>query len=322
MNNNFKNIFCIFFVLVLFGSCNTPEKYTATIYIQDQVISNEQVENTVKILKKRLALLEDDNAGVFVNIENKKIVIQSPVISMQAVIENVITSGKLAFRECYRSSEVYSLLNKAADALDKVNPETNKQIENDDLKSKANAKKLLNLLNLHQPAPGNLFNAPELAYVKITDTMLVGTLLNRLYPHLPKNIRFLYGRNQFYEGVKALPLYAVKFDGGQIIDNQFINKTEYSYNQFKKPVININLKKEGAVRFSLMTRNNINRPIAIIIDELVYSAPIVASEITGGNIEITGGLAVEEAQSLANAISSGYLPLKLKLHSLSKTQKK
>lgn len=323
MNNNFKTIFCIVFVWVLFGSCHTQEKYTAIINIQDAAISNEQIENTAKLLKQRLALLKDDKAEIIVDIENKQLVIQSTAVATRSVVDYVITTGKLSFRECYMASEAYPLIGKAIESLDKPGLETNKQIEISDLlKPKNNSGNLLNLLALNKPGPGYMFNAPEVAYVKVSDTLALRELLISLYQYLPKNIRFLYGTNQHIKDANTLPLYAVKFDGGNIIDNQYIDKIAFNYSSMKQPLINMNFNKEGASRWALMTKKNINRPIAIVIDELVYSAPTVVSEITGGSSQISGGLSVQETQSLVSAIAGGYLPLKLKLHSLDKTQKK
>jgi SecD/SecF fusion protein len=62
-----------------------------------------------------------------------------------------------------------------------------------------------------------------------------------------------------------------------------------------------------------MTRKNIDKAIAIVVDELVYSAPFVNGEIEGGRADISGGFTAKEAKQLANMMSGGYLPIRLTL---------
>ena len=70
----------------------------------------------------------------------------------------------------------------------------------------------------------------------------------------------------------------------------------------------MSMNSEGSRRWALMTKQNIGKAIAIVLDGYVYSAPNVNSEITGGNSEITGHFTPEESKDLANVLKSGKMP--------------
>ena len=68
------------------------------------------------------------------------------------------------------------------------------------------------------------------------------------------------------------------------------------------------MNTDGARRWAQLTKNNINRSIAIVLDGYVYSAPNVMNEINGGNSEITGNFTIETTKDLANVLKSGKMP--------------
>jgi SecD/SecF fusion protein len=72
--------------------------------------------------------------------------------------------------------------------------------------------------------------------------------------------------------------------------------------------VSMTMNSEGAKTWARLTKANLNRSIAIVLDGFVYSFPTVQSEITGGNSQITGNFTPEEAQDLANILKSGKLP--------------
>jgi preprotein translocase subunit SecD len=95
--------------------------------------------------------------------------------------------------------------------------------------------------------------------------------------------------------------------------NRYIEKASQDFGYNGHPSIKFKLNAIGANRFAKLTRNNTGRPIPIIVNGKVISAPNVASEVEDGNVEISGAFTIAEAQDIANAISSGTLPLKLQL---------
>lgn len=75
--------------------------------------------------------------------------------------------------------------------------------------------------------------------------------------------------------------------------------------------VQIELNETGSKKFLALTQRNIGRPLAIVIDNRVYTAPFVAGEIPGGKLLISGLFSLSEATEIANMLSTGYLPVDL-----------
>ena len=79
------------------------------------------------------------------------------------------------------------------------------------------------------------------------------------------------------------------------------------------PTVSMSMNAEGATIWARLTKDNVGKQIAIVLDDLVYSYPNVNNEITGGSSEISGNFDVEEATDLANVLNSGKLPAPAKI---------
>ena len=97
---------------------------------------------------------------------------------------------------------------------------------------------------------------------------------------------------------------------GKNISNAFVNMT-----QFGQREIILNFNSQGAVDFANVTKQNVGRQLAIILDGKLYSAPVINQEIAGGNAQITGNFSREDAENIANALVSGSVPFKMKIES-------
>lgn len=84
-------------------------------------------------------------------------------------------------------------------------------------------------------------------------------------------------------------------------------------NMANEPYVSIEFDRKGARIFGKITGDNINRRLAIVLDDTVYSAPVIRSKIAGGQAQITGGFAMEEARVLAIALRAGALPAPVKI---------
>jgi preprotein translocase subunit SecD len=80
-----------------------------------------------------------------------------------------------------------------------------------------------------------------------------------------------------------------------------------------KPAVGIEFSKEGGSKFLELTKNNIGKPLPILLDNLVISAPIVQEEITGGSAQITGDFTIEQAKQLVIQLNAGALPVSVEL---------
>ena len=97
---------------------------------------------------------------------------------------------------------------------------------------------------------------------------------------------------------------------GKNITNAFVNMT-----QFGQREIILNFNSQGAVDFANVTKKNVGKQLAIILDGKLYSAPVINQEIAGGNAQITGNFSREDAENIANALVSGSVPFKMKIES-------
>jgi preprotein translocase subunit SecD len=98
-----------------------------------------------------------------------------------------------------------------------------------------------------------------------------------------------------------------------IINGSQLTKAKQGYGQNNEPEVQIEFNAEGGRRFAEVTRDNVGKPFAIILDNVVLSAPNIESPILGGSASIHGSFTVDSAQQLAIALQSGSLPVALKV---------
>ena len=112
-------------------------------------------------------------------------------------------------------------------------------------------------------------------------------------------------------------LYAIRVstpDGKAPLDGSVITEAREQYSrQGVTAEVVMNMNAEGAQEWARLTGENINKSIAIVLDGYVYSAPNVINKIEGGNSQITGNFTIQEAQDLANVLSSGKVPAPAKI---------
>lgn len=96
-------------------------------------------------------------------------------------------------------------------------------------------------------------------------------------------------------------MYAIKSterNGKAPLEGDVVTDAKDDYDQYGKPSVSMSMNSDGARRWALLTKQNINKSIAIVLDNYVYSAPNVSNEITGGNSQITGHFTPEQAKDL------------------------
>ena len=97
----------------------------------------------------------------------------------------------------------------------------------------------------------------------------------------------------------------VALKGDAALEGDAVTSATSEYEAMRGNTVNMRMNDAGAQAWATLTRNNIGRPIAIVLDNNVYSFPNVNNEITGGSSEITGNFTPEEANDLANVLKSG-----------------
>ena len=133
---------------------------------------------------------------------------------------------------------------------------------------------------------------------------------------LPDDIRFKWGVKGIDKNEEVFELYAIKVterSGRAPLEGDVVTDARDEYDQYGKPCVSMQMNVEGARRWASLTKANKGRPIAIVLDDYVYSAPNVINEITGGNSQITGNFTGEDTRDLANVLKSGKMPAPAKI---------
>lgn len=169
-----------------------------------------------------------------------------------------------------------------------------------------------------QPAMfnGRLASGACIGYASYTDTAQINRWLKmpQIASLFPPEFKAYWTvkPSAYIQGGNTYELVAIKAtsrDGQAPLDGGAVTDARVQYgNNGGNPNVSMTMNAEGANIWARMTKDNIGRQIAIVLDGMVYSYPVVNTEITGGSSEITGNFTLEEAEDLANVLKSGKLP--------------
>ncbi|WP_417008603.1 protein translocase subunit SecDF [Bacteroides congonensis] len=169
---------------------------------------------------------------------------------------------------------------------------------------------LLAMLQLNSSGQG-----PVIGYANYKDTADINKYLAmpEVKAELPKDLRLKWGvsPSEFDKKGQTFELYAIKSterNGKAPLEGDVVTDAKDEFDQYSKPAVSMAMNSDGARRWAQLTKQNIGRSIAIVLDNYVYSAPNVNSEITGGRSQITGHFTPEQAKDLANVLKSGKMP--------------
>ena len=214
---------------------------------------------------------------------------------------------------------------EAADtvAAKKEAPKSKFQIKNDTKKTAvketpeaqlAEAKKQHPLLALLQTTNGN--SLALVGYASVRDTAAINSIIysELAKQALPSDVKLLWGAKPA-DGIAAkniYELYALKVTtttGRAPLEGDVITDAKDQFDQITgQPEVSMSMNADGARRWAALTKANIDKAIAIVLDGVVYSAPRVNGEITGGQSSISGSFTIEDTKDLANTLKSGRMP--------------
>ena len=184
-----------------------------------------------------------------------------------------------------------------------------------DAKAKAEALKQNPLFAVFQPVPQGLAivgyaNARDTADVnKVIYSQIAATVL-------PAECKLRWGaKAEDFGGENTkgdvFALYALKItepNGRAPLEGDVITSSKDDFDQMGHPSVSMQMNSDGARRWSQITKQNIGRGVAIVLDDAVYSAPRILTQIDGGNSQITGNFTIEDTKDLANTLNSGKMP--------------
>ena len=297
------------------------------------------VENSYNVLRTRI-----DRFGVvqpnIQTLEGKmgRIMVELPGIKEPERVRKLLQgSANLEFWETYEAKDIVPALisadSRARDLMAAQSPAEEAVAEdapaisakdslaaalkgNEPAKSNVNieqAKKehpLLSVMQLNQSGQGCI-----VGYADSNDTIAINSILRtkEVKEVLPRDLKLMWSvkASDFDKTGRIFELYAIKSterNGRAPMEGDVVTTAKDEYDQFNKPCVSMSMNTEGSRRWAVLTKQNIGREIAIVLDGYVYSAPRVNGEITGGNSQITGNFTPEVTKDLANVLKSGKMP--------------
>ncbi|MBP3762332.1 MAG: protein translocase subunit SecDF [Bacteroidales bacterium] len=162
-----------------------------------------------------------------------------------------------------------------------------------------------------QPLPGSIVGLAREKDRAAISAMLEQAAAKKVFDS--RTVKFLWSpkADDHFQGGDIYTLYAIKVttrDGSPLLDGSCISDARQDFSNNGKSEISMTMNSAGARDWARITRENVGKCIAIVLDDLVYSAPVVNGEIAGGRSSITGDFSLEEAKDLANILKSGKLP--------------
>ena len=312
-----------------------PQDDDDKVTAQIRTIAKGAVQQTYKILLQRI-----DKFGVAqpnINLDENKGIITVELAGVQdaeRVRKLLQASAHLQFWEVYNIGEIGKNIEDADKALQNylngVSPDTTNNVKDSTKTAKdttgllaKNDKPLLNTIHFigpQQDKSGKQMYSSAIANLDLNDTAKANEYLNLdvVKNNFPGNLKFLYGIVEKDEksGRKYVPLYAIKTIPGSDkakLEGEGVEEASQQYDERSRPSVKMQMTPSGSRTWAKLTADNVGKPIAIVLDDVVYSAPNVNGAIEGGNSEISGSFTVEEAQDLANILKSGRLDAPAKI---------
>ncbi|MBQ3926628.1 MAG: protein translocase subunit SecDF [Bacteroidaceae bacterium] len=150
-------------------------------------------------------------------------------------------------------------------------------------------------------------------FAQALDTAEINAILNSDLAKqiFPADLSLKWGVKSYDKAGKIFELYAIRItgqNGRAPLEGEVVTEAKDEYDQFGNPVVTMKMNTEGARKWAALTEANVNHCVAVVLDNLVYSAPNVMNKIDGGNTQISGSFTTTETKDLANVLQSGKMP--------------
>ena len=311
-----------------------PESTDAQVIEVIRAESESAISNSFNVLRNRIDRFGVTSPNIQKLGNSGRILVELPGVKEPERVRKLLQgTASLEFWTTYDNAEVEAFLAEANAVLaqmqavaDEVEVAPAADAEGDDLlaeelqqnaddaAAEAEYRKQNPLFSILQPS-GARGNAC-IGYAHYADTAQINKYfampqIKQLFPPEFKPM-WSVKASKFFEGDNIFELVAIKAssrDGKAPLDGGVVTDARVQYgNTGGNPEVSMSMNAEGANIWARMTRDNIGKQIAIVLDGMVYSYPNVQNEISGGSSQITGDFTLEEAEDLANVLKSGKLP--------------
>ena len=284
------------------------------------------IANSFNVLRNRIDRFGVASPSIQRLGNTGRILVELPGVKEPERVRKLLQgTASLEFWTTFENSEIYPFLAEANQTLGAlaeaeepskkaetsvVESEINAQNDNAELAAYKKANPLFAVLQPSQSQRGAC-----IGYANAADTSKVNALLRKTKDMFPAEFRPMWsvkpvkgmGADNIFE---LVAIKASSRDGKAPLDGSSVTDARVSYNSQNggNPTVSMSMNAEGANTWARLTKDNIGKQIAIVLDGTVYSYPVVNTEITGGNSEISGNFDIEEATDLTNVLKSGKLP--------------
>ncbi|WP_075350073.1 protein translocase subunit SecDF [Algoriphagus marinus] len=326
-NSTGKNLSTIFATAANRGRISLESSDAEILDIIDTEIENA-IERSFNILRTRIDRFGTSQPNIQRIQGSGRIQIELPGVDNQERVRNLLQGvAKLQFWEVAEANEIggaLELINSSWVADNKSNPVAEDTVSTEGLSEEDSLRNALEKqLAEIDPLNPNSNTSPLFALLKpnfglaydVRDTLTINRILkNEQYKSLlPRDIKLLWGVKPVDtgDGTETLELFAIKATKGSDqapLEGDVVTDARQVLDQTSRPAVSMQMNAEGARKWRKLTAENIGRRIAVVLDDYVYTAPVVNGEIPTGQSEISGNFSLQEAQDLANILKSGSLP--------------
>ena len=309
----------------------TPESTDEQVIEVIRAEAESAISNSFNVLRNRIDRFGVTQPNIQKLGNSGRILVELPGVKEPERVRKLLQgTASLEFWATYDNTEVEYFLSEANAKLaellggvEEVAAETEKaddvleaelQNSQNDAAAAAAYKKQNPLFAVLQPS-GARGNAC-IGYAHYADTAKVNQYLSmpQVKALFPREFKPMWTvkASQWIPGENIFELVAIKVtsrDGKAVLDGGAVTDARVQYgNTGGNPEVSMTMNQEGANVWAKMTKDNIGKQIAIVLDGMVYSYPTVNGAIEGGSSQITGNFTLEEAEDLANVLKSGKLP--------------
>ncbi|MCD8287504.1 MAG: protein translocase subunit SecDF, partial [Porphyromonadaceae bacterium] len=325
----------------IFSTYQLKEKISPNA-TNDQVLSvlreelNSAIDNSFNVLRTRI-----DRFGVVSpNIQRLektgRILVELPGVKEPERVRKLLQgSANLEFWETYNMNEIYSRLVAVNEMIARMEnngkpvvAEEKSSDEEDELSDLVQGNQEEELWTRQTPRfsrlqpslsqNGQPLANPSVGYAHYRDTAAVNAYLAlpQVREMLPTNLCFSWTVKSIDEKEQYYQLVALKSSTGgrPALEGDVINDAREDFDRLtNSPVVSMTMNAEGTKIWAQLTRENVGRCVAVVLDDHVYSFPVVNSEIPNGSSQISGGFTPEEAKDLANVLKTGKMAASVKI---------
>jgi SecD/SecF fusion protein len=287
-------------------------------------ILSSSMDGVEQIMNRRINQFGVAQPNIQKDPSNNRLYIELPGVQDEATVAQKLQStANLQFFETYLPSQIANFWQNAT--MISRTPEAKyeeKKVDDTTAVAIDTTKKeeSLTALSGGQKGLGDFVSAVgdyAMGYVAPENKSAVDAMLKRkdVMAAFPDDLKFMWSadmeRVEMNSKERAFMLYAVRIpeSGKAKVGGKDIKMASTGYDQSSgKITVDLSMTAEGADKWAVMTSENVNRIVAITMDEVVYSAPRVINAITGGNTQISGSFTIDDAKDLAGLLNGGALP--------------